>query len=124
LVNAAAVKRSRSIKLVLIGGFSAGLTSCGPSPARVTSNDVFTNNHFVSGVGFYHAPFRAWYPLPYNHFDPQTSRYYHGGQWSPQPHESVVNISSPTPEAVQQVAAQNNVRRGGFGGSSGRWIGS
>jgi hypothetical protein len=121
------VKRSRSIKLVLIGGFSAGaLTSCGPSSSRVTAEDVFTNNHHVSGVGYYHAPFHAWYPLPYNQYDPQTRRYYHGGQWNASPHESVINISSPTPQAVQQVAQQNSVRRSGFGSSSSRhyWGGS
>ena len=115
------MKRSRSIRLVLIGSVSAGaVTSCGPSSQEITTSDVFTNNHYVSGVGYYHAPFRAWYALPYNHYDPATSRYYWGGQWGASPHESVMNISSPSAEALRQVAAQQGgtVRRHGFGSTS------
>jgi len=116
------VKRSRSIRLVLIGGLSAGaLTSCGPQTEPVSSSAVFTNNHYVPGVGYYHAPYRAWYAMPYNHYDPLSRRYYHGGQWNPAPHESPVNISSPTPQAVQQVAAnRRDVPRSGFGSTSRR----
>ena len=115
------MKRSRSIRLVLLGGLSAGaLAGCTPSPSTsVTATDVFTNNHYVPGVGYYHAPFRAWYAMPYNHYDPRASKYYYGGQWGAAPFESVVNISAPTHEAVRQVAAQRtDVRRGGFGGTS------
>lgn len=110
---------------MLIGGLSAGaLTSCGPQQ-RVTTDDVFTNNHYVPGVGYYHAPFHAWYTHPYNHYDPQTARYFQGGQWLPAPHESIVNISSPSVEAAQRVAQQYAVQRRGFGSSSGtRWISS
>ena len=107
---------------MLIGGIAAGtLTSCGPSTPPVTANSVFTNNHYVPGVGYYHAPFRAWYALPYNHYDAKSSRYYQGGQWAPAPHESVVNMSSPTPQALQRIAAQRrDVPRSGFGGTSHR----
>ena len=79
------MKRSRSIRLVLLGGLSAGaLAGCGPDPPPPLSADaVYTNNCYVPGVGYYHAPFRAWFSLPYNHFDPQTKRYFYGGQWSP-----------------------------------------
>jgi len=110
------VKRSKSIRLVLLGSVFAG---CVPSNTQITTTDVFTNNYFVPGVGYYHAPFRAWYTLPYNYYDSVKSKYYHGGQWSPSPFESVVNISSPTPEAVRQVtASRTDVRRSGFGSSS------
>lgn len=114
------MKRSRSIRLVLVGGLSvSALTSCGPSAPPVTTTGVFTNNHYVPGVGYYHAPYRAWYALPYNQFDAKSARYFHGGQWAAAPHESVINISTPTAAAVQQVAAQRpDVRRGGFGSSS------
>jgi hypothetical protein len=121
------VKRSRSIRLVLVGSVSVGaLTSCGPSSPPGNSSGVFTNNHYVPGVGYYHAPYRAWYSLPYNHYDSRSSRYFHGGQWATAPYESPVNISSPTVEAVRQVAAQRtDIRRGGFGSSSHRsWISS
>lgn len=121
------MKRSRSIRLVLLGGVSAGtLVGCGPGTPAVSTQDVFTNDHQVRGAGYYHAPFRAWYAFPYNHFDPATKRYYYGGQWGAAPHESAVNISTPSPEAVQRVAAQRtDVRRSGFGSTSrSHWVSS
>ncbi|MEI8290968.1 MAG: hypothetical protein WCH99_16000 [Verrucomicrobiota bacterium] len=114
------MKRSQSIRLVLLGGLSAGaLTGCQPKPS-VSAENVYTNNYFVPGAGYYHAPFRNWYSLPYNHFDRQNQRYFYGGQWGAQPFESITNISSPTPEAVQLAqAVRTDVSRGGFGGYSG-----
>jgi hypothetical protein len=121
------VKRSKSIRLILIGGLStAALAGCTPKPS-VSAQNVYTNNFYVPGTGYYHAPFRNWYSLPYNHFDAQKNLYYYGGQWGAQPFESITNISSPLPEAVQ--VAQNtrtDISRGGFGGSYGGhyWGGS
>jgi hypothetical protein len=117
------VKRSGRIRLVLIGGLSAGaLTSCGPSEGSTQSlsgNSVYTNNHYVPGVGYYHAPFRTWYSLPYNHFDPQRQQYFQGGQWATTPHESITNLSDPTAEASRKAQAQRtDVRRSGFGSTS------
>ena len=114
------MKRSKRIRLILLGGLSAGaLTGCEQKPSISTEN-VYTNNFYVPGTGYYHAPFRNWYALPYNHFDAQKNLYFYGGQWGAQPFESITNISSPTPEAAQ--AAQNSrsdISRGGFGGFSG-----
>jgi hypothetical protein len=107
--------------LVLIGGLTAGaVTSCGPGQkAPVSAESVYTNNYYVPGVGYYHAPFRAWYALPYNHFDPQNQRYFYGGQWALSPHQTVTNISSPTPEVARQAEAQRtDIPRGGFGRTS------
>jgi hypothetical protein len=116
------VKRSKSIHLVLIGGVSAGaLAGCKPQPPGLNAQNYYTNNHAVPGAGYYHAPFRAWYPLPYNHFDPQSRSYFYGGQWAATPHESITNISLPALSAVHQAQAQAQsavVARGGFGGSS------
>lgn len=117
------MKRSRSIRLVLIGGFSAGaLTGCGPEQAQsqsITTQNVYTNNYYVQGVGYYHAPFRAFYPMPYNHFEPQMQRYFFGGQWAAEPHQSITNISPPTPEvAARAQAARTDVPRSGFGRTS------
>jgi hypothetical protein len=114
------VKRSQSIRLILIGGLStAALAGCSPKPS-VSAENVYTNNFFVPGAGYYHAPFRNWYALPYNHFDAQKNLYFYGGQWGAQPFESITNISSPTPEAVQLAqSTRTDVSRGGFGGSSG-----
>ena len=116
------MKRSRSIKLVLIGGISAGaLTSCGPGnqPPPVSAGNVYTNNYYVQGVGYYHAPFRAFYQLPYNYLDPTSRRFFYGGLWATTPHQSITNISAPTPEVAQRAEAQRtDIPRGGFGSSS------
>lgn len=117
------MKRSRRIKLVLLGGLSAGaLAGCGPSaggPSAVSTDAVYTNNFSIPGAGYYHAPFRRWYKLPYNHFDSQAQRYFYGGQWAAEPHQSIINISSPTADAVNWVAsARTDVRRSGFGSTS------
>ena len=116
------MKRSRSIRLVLLGGLSAGLASgCGGKAsagpgATLSAENVYTNDFQVPGVGYYHAPYRAWYPLPYNHLDPQTGRYFHGGTWSATPHASITNLSSPSDAALRAAqAARTDVRRGGFG---------
>ena len=115
------MKRSRSIRLVLIGGLSAGaLTSCGPDDRPpVSASSVYTNNYFVPGVGYYHAPFRAFFPIPYSHFEPGNQKYFYGGKWGDAPHQSITNISTPLPGIAQQAQAQRmDVRRGGFGRSS------
>lgn len=120
------MKRSKSIRLVLIGGLSAGaVTGCGPSASRsgpVSANQDYTNNYRLPGVGYYHAPFRAWYAQPYNHYDPQTRRYFYGGQWGDKPHESITNISPPTPQSAQFAQAQRtDIRRSGFGSTGRHW---
>jgi hypothetical protein len=75
----------------------------------------------VAGVGYYHAPFRAWYARPYNAFDPQTQRYFYGGQWGTAPHESFTNISSPTAAVASAAQAQRtDIPRSGFGSTSHR----
>jgi hypothetical protein len=96
------------------------LVGCRQNPPPVSADAVYTNNFYVAGVGYYHAPFRGWYPFPYNHFDAKTSRYFYGGQWGATPFESIINISSPMPGAVAQAeAARTDVIRGGFGSSYG-----
>jgi len=117
------VKRSRSIRLVLIGGLSAtALTSCGPGPVQklpLSAQSVYTNNFFVPGAGYYHAPFRGWYAFPYNHYDGRSQRYFYGGQWGPAPHQSITNISAPIPElAALAQAHRTDIPRGGFGRTS------
>jgi hypothetical protein len=117
------VKRSRSIKLVLIGSLASGaLDGCGPKGvhnAPITTDRVYTNNFYIPGVGYYHAPFRAFYSLPYNHFDGNAQRYFYGGQWGQLPFENITNISSPTSLAASTAEAQRtDIPRGGFGGTS------
>jgi hypothetical protein len=117
------VKRSKSVKRVLLGGLSAGaLTASAFAQApRVTTESYFTNDQHVPGAGYYHAPFRGFYSHPYNHYDVNRKLYFFGGQWGPAPHRSIVNISAPTPEAVRAAEAvrTDNVRRSGFGSTGG-----
>jgi hypothetical protein len=115
-------KRSKRIRLFLFGGLSAGaLAGCSPSrPPVISAENVYTNNFYVPGAGFYHAPFRAWYPHPYNFYDSQKRLYFFGGQWAPDPHQSITNVSSPSPQTALAVqAVRNDVPRGGFGCTGG-----
>jgi hypothetical protein len=116
------VKRSQSVRLVLVGGLSAGAwTACAPTTTvpRVTTDSVYVNDYHLPGAGYYHAPFQAFYPQPYNFYDPQRKQYFYGGQWGPAPHRSIVNISAPTAAAVLAAeAARTDVPRGGFGSTS------
>ena len=119
------MKRSKRICLILLGGLSAGvLTGCEQKPS-ISAENVYTNYFYIPGAGYYHAPFRNWYSLPYNHFDAQKNLYFYGGQWGAQPFESITNISSPTTEAVQLAQnSRTDISRGGFGGfSSGHYSG-
>lgn len=113
--------------MILVGTLAVGaLTSCNSDGNRapLSAQNVYTNNYFVPGVGYYHAPFRAWYPLPYNHFDLQNQRYFFGGQWADSPHQSITNISAPFPETAARAQAQRtDIRRAGFGSTShSHWI--
>jgi hypothetical protein len=119
-------KRSKRIKLFLIGGLSAGaIASCSPTgPAAVNTDNVYTNNFYLPGAGYYHAPFCAFYPVPYNYFDPKTKRYFYGGQWGPVPFENITNLSSPTPAAARTAEVmRTDVTRGGFGCTGGHYSG-
>ena len=120
------MKRTKQLRLLLLGGgLAAGANSaCSPSAPtgepRVSVESYYTNDHYIAGVGYYHAPFRAFYPYRYNHFDPATRRYFYGGEWGAAPFQSAINISTPTAEAANAAeAARAATVRGGFGGTGG-----
>jgi hypothetical protein len=118
------VKRSQQIRLLLLGGLSAGaLTGCNSRPSLNVAN-VYTNDFFIPGAGYYHAPFRGWFAKPYNYYNPQNQLYFYGGQWGKLPFESITNISNPTADAVALAeSARTDISRGGFGGSYGGYSG-
>ena len=104
-----------------------------PSSAYALHDNAFTNDHYLAYAGFYHAPYRAWFPLRYNHYDAQQQMYFLGGQWTQQPHQSITNISAPSPEALAAAQAaqprppvntsSTTTSHGGFG-STAHWFGS
>jgi len=116
-------KRSKCIRLFLLGGLSAGaLAGCSPSSSSpaISAENVYTNNFYLPGAGYYHAPFCAWYPHPYNFYDPQKRLYFWGGGWRPDPHQSITNASSPSPQTAQTAqAVRTDIPRGGFGCTGG-----
>ena len=128
------MKRSSSIRLWLTGTVaSASLMGCGsdtdPERTELSPGQTYTNNHFVRGAGYYHAPYGAWFPFAYNSFLAGRG-YFHGGQWSAQPNIAATEASRPAPDAVRnaQTLHDNTVRssttrRSGFGSSS-RFSGS
>ncbi len=122
------MKRSRIVTRVLLSGVSVGaFSACGvqmprnsPGSAVISAETYYANDHLIPGAGYYHAPFRAFFPLAYNHYDAARKMYFHGGQWGAEPHRSIVNVSAPTPEAARVAQAmRTDIRRGGFGGTSG-----
>lgn len=119
------MKRSSSVRRLLAGGLAAGaLTACGPKPVRISPDNVYPNDYQVPGAGYYHAPFHAFFPQPYNYYDAARKQYYFGGQWAPAPNQSIINLSSPTPSAASVAeATRTDITRGGFGGSSGSFGG-
>ena len=129
------MKRSQHIRLVLLGSLSTAALAADdsgaqapatPTRAYALQGNAFTNDHYLSYAGYYHAPYRAWFPHRYNYFDPQQKKYFHGGLWSEQPHQSFTNISTPLPQAVNAaIAAQpkppvqsSTTHRSGFGSTS------
>lgn len=112
------MKRSLQVRLVLLGGVASAIL---PGCARTTDDrfpaaaPVFANNDHPEGYGYYHAPYRGWYTKPYNYKDHVTGLYFHGGNWTKEPHLSIINVSEPRPEELK--AAQAHVTRSGFGGT-------
>lgn len=114
------MKRSQSIRLVLLGLSAGTLAGCTEGKPRISEQAVYTNDYYVPGMGYYHAPFRNWFPYRYNYFDAKSQRYYYGGQWGSAPWLSVTNVSSPTAQtAVYVEANRTDISRGGFGGTGG-----
>jgi len=122
------MKRSQTIRLVMTGAFVGGVfagTGCSRQEPGIVlaAENTYTNNQYVPGAGYYHAPYRAWYSHPFNFYMPGRG-YYHGGGWSPEPNPSSELHSKPLPQAVesaraqQKAATRTGVTRGGFGSSS------
>lgn len=125
------MKRSRAVVLVLSGGVLVG---CGKATAPgyssswstndLTREQVLTNNTYVEGRGYYHAPYHAYFPYPYNYFVPGFG-YYHGGRYTAAPYQSSLSASRPGRSYYQaengQPRSDANTTRGGFTRSRSSW---
>lgn len=118
------MKRSEKIVLVLSGAVASALAGCGGDDdmVKLSPEAVYTNNHYVPGAGYYHAPFHMWYPYPYNSYHPNRG-YYYGGTWNAYPDERSIAASKPSSYGINKASVEHkthtaSTRRGGFGSSS------
>jgi len=74
------------------------------SAPPVAADRTYRNNEFIPGVGYYHAPYRAWFPHPYNFHDPARG-YFGGGLWQAAPFLANILSSQPNPAAVPRALA-------------------
>jgi hypothetical protein len=107
------MKRSQHVRLALSGVVASALWTTGcqqedsaavaaSTPPVVSTNQMYTNNEYVSGVGYYHAPYGGWYARPFNTYLSGRG-YYHGGNWWPTPYTGPVLVSTPRPDAVESA---------------------
>ncbi len=139
-------KRSGCVTLAIVGAVvgvcAIAIVSCSKDDdvadedvEEVHSGHSYTNNHYVHGIGYYHAPFGGWFSQPYNQYDPSRG-YYYGGGWHNTKDASAVTSSVPSAETVSHVnstwrsshpaevssrkssiASSRSSSRGGFGSS-------
>ena len=112
----------------MASGCGSGKKQAADDPYSWSTNNlkeatVLTNNTYVAGRGFYHAPYFGFFPYSYNSHLPGRG-YYHGGSFSPEPPQSTLTASPPgrMHHAMKQ-AREAETQRGGFTrgrGSSGR----
>jgi hypothetical protein len=127
-INSDGMKKSAFVTLVLSSALVSGCDDEMPYryPAYATGTNV-TNNTYVSGLGYYHAPYHGWFEYPFNYFRPGYG-YYHGGIYSAQPYVSDIFSSRPfMPSSIGGGGggggrlgagrSSASVARGGFGGT-------
>ncbi|HTA30126.1 MAG TPA: hypothetical protein VK731_06560, partial [Candidatus Cybelea sp.] len=126
-VNGNGMKKSALVTLVLSSALVSGCDEVSPEgyPAYATGTNV-TNNTYVSGLGYYHAPYHGWFAYPYNYYRAGYG-YYHGGNYTAQPYVSEIRSSLPmAPSTFSDGGGSGghfgagkssaSVARGGFGG--------
>jgi hypothetical protein len=146
------MRRSHQVALVLLG--TAGVVglalvydgwrtssnandpaaaNAAPPPVPVSGDRMYANNEYIPGIGYYHAPYHAWFPHPYNYYDP-VQGYFAGGLWRAMPWVATLSPSQPSSAAVAAALAaqrrQEEQRQqarsslGGRSGFSGGWFSS
>lgn len=116
------MKKSTMVTLVLSSRLVAG---CDDNPAigdwstqGASATNTVTNNTYVAGRGYYHAPYYRWYEYPYNFYRPGFG-YYHGGFYTRDPEVSAITVSRPMASArsfgSKMGTSSRGITRGGFG---------
>lgn len=93
------MKRSQQIILLLSGALATLPSGCARKQPRVAQpeqvpdttgvlveKDDRENNAYDPSRGYYHAPYHAWFPLPWNYFSGGQG-YYYGGSWHSTPYQ-------------------------------------
>lgn len=82
-----------------------------PQPAvpPVSADRIYANNEFVPGLGYYHAPYHAWFPYMFNFYDPARG-YYAGGLWQAAPFLANMLSSRPSNAAVASAGETQRLR--------------
>jgi len=128
------MKRSTAVTLVISGALLAGCDDhCNfggcSSRAGTGTNASISNNTYLPGHGYWHAPYHDWYPYPYNYYRPGFG-YYYGGGYYDRPEASSITASSPPLSSFSGSSGwtsgggtsdgghSSSVSRGGFGGSA------
>lgn len=130
------MKKSGLVTLVLSTALVSGCDDANQYGTPVyPAGAIITNNAYIPGMGYYHAPYHGWFEYPYNYYRPGFG-YYHGGTFTPQPFVSDIIASDPSIRPTYGGGAgtgggrwgsppsSSSVSRGGFGsighgGSSG-----
>lgn len=105
---------------VLVVGVPVLWSACDDDddPDPVNGTTTYVNNHYIPGVGYYHAPFMAFFPVRFNDYTPGRG-YYYGGDYHQSASAPTVTSSRPSADAVTRAntayRATNPARRGGFG---------
>ena len=145
-------RRSRTVTLLITGGVAAALTGCGSSstsdrdgtavpekivapeswndgsvvrvnPATVSTNQVYYNNTYAHGIGYYHAGVGHWFPFPYG-FNRPGLGYFANGLWGDTKPVGTIPQSHPLSTTTQSLNrseqasdSSESAKRGGFGSS-------
>jgi hypothetical protein len=79
-------------------------------PDRDYDNDAYT-----PGVGYYHAPYHAWFPMRFDSHDPARG-YFRGGLWLAARDASGITRSRPTADALAAARAAYQKQHPGSSG--------
>ena len=109
LGTAGAITAATAIHAWLASRQDDGDQASVPAAPPVTTAQSYANNEFIPGAGYYHAPYHAWFPYPFNYHDPARG-YYAGGLWQAAPFALAMLRSQPSNEAVTAALAAQRAR--------------